>query len=59
MDTKNVKMVLVINPTAWTNDDFPEIGNDTPYQVILDQTKGADFAVVARETIIPAISRRS
>lgn len=32
-----------IQPTGWTNDDFPEIGNDTPYQVILDQTKQADF----------------
>jgi inosose dehydratase len=36
-------MTLGIQPTGWTNDDFPEIGNDTPYQVILDQTKEADF----------------
>jgi inosose dehydratase len=32
-------MIIGIQPTGWTNDDFPEIGNDTPYQVILDQTK--------------------
>jgi inosose dehydratase len=32
-----------IQPTGWTNDDFPEIGNDTPYQVILDQTKQTGF----------------
>ena len=25
------------------DDDFPEIGNDTPYQVILDQTKQAGY----------------
>lgn len=31
-------MVIGIQPTGWTNDDFPEIGNDIPYQVILDQT---------------------
>jgi inosose dehydratase len=37
--TRNSRMVIGIQPTGWTNDDFPEIGNDTPYQVILDQTK--------------------
>jgi inosose dehydratase len=36
-------MTLGIQPTGWTNDDFQEIGNDTPYQVILDQTKDAGF----------------
>jgi inosose dehydratase len=37
------RMTLGIQPTGWTNDDFQEIGNDFPYQVILDQTKEADF----------------
>jgi inosose dehydratase len=37
-------MILGIHPTCWTNDDFPEIGNNTPYQVILDQTVQAGFA---------------
>jgi inosose dehydratase len=37
-------MLLGIQPTGWTNDDFQEIGNDTPYQVILDQTAQAGFA---------------
>jgi inosose dehydratase len=37
-------MILGIHPTCWTNDDFQEIGNDTPYQVILDQTVQAGFA---------------
>lgn len=37
------QMILGIHPTCWTNDDFPEIGNDIPYQVILDQTKRAGF----------------
>ena len=36
-------MTFGIQPTGWTNDDFPEIGNDFPYQVILDQTKEAGF----------------
>jgi inosose dehydratase len=37
------RMMIGIQPTGWTNDDFPEIGNDIPYQVILDETKRADF----------------
>lgn len=37
-------MLLGIHPTAWTNDDFQEIGDDIPYQVILDQTVQAGFA---------------
>jgi inosose dehydratase len=37
-------MTIGIQPTGWTNDDFQEIGNYTPYQVILDQTKEAGFA---------------
>jgi inosose dehydratase len=36
-------MVIGIQPTGWTNDDFPEIGNDTPYQVILDQTQESGY----------------
>jgi inosose dehydratase len=36
-------MVIGIQPTGWTNDDLPEIGNDIPYQVILDQTKQAGY----------------
>jgi len=43
MNEKQTKMKLGIQPTCWTNDDFQEIGNDTPYQVILDQTKEAGF----------------
>src|SRR5271165_6983257 len=44
MNTSSVSMMtLGIQPTGWTNDDFQEIGNDTPYQVILDQTKEAGF----------------
>jgi inosose dehydratase len=36
-------MQLGIQPTGWTNDDFQEIGNDTPYQDILDETADAGF----------------
>lgn len=43
MSNSQTKMMLGIQPTGWTNDDFPEIGNNIPYQVILDQTKDAGF----------------
>lgn len=36
-------MSIGIQPTGWTNDDFPEIGNNTPYQTILDQTASTGF----------------
>jgi inosose dehydratase len=32
-----------IQPTGWTNDDFPEIGNDCPYQQILEETAQTGF----------------
>jgi inosose dehydratase len=41
--TSTLQMTFGIQPTGWTNDDFPEIGNDTPYQVILEQTAQAGF----------------
>ncbi len=44
MGNANVKMTIGIQPTGWTNDDFPEIGNATSYQVILDQTRQTGFA---------------
>jgi inosose dehydratase len=37
------KIKIGIQPTGWTNDDFPEIGDDTPYQLILDETVQAKF----------------
>jgi inosose dehydratase len=37
-------MLLGIQPTGWTNDDFQEIGNGTPYEQILDETAEAGFA---------------
>jgi inosose dehydratase len=43
MNTPSARMTLGIQPTGWTNDDFPEIGNDLPYQDILDQTARAGF----------------
>ncbi|HVT89406.1 MAG TPA: myo-inosose-2 dehydratase [Tepidisphaeraceae bacterium] len=35
---------LGIQPTCWTNDDFPELGDSTPYQQILDETASSGFA---------------
>lgn len=44
MSNELARIKLGIQPTGWTNDDFPEIGNDTPYQQILDETHSAGFA---------------
>jgi inosose dehydratase len=43
MNKEQKRMKLGIQPTCWTNDDFQEIGNDYPYQVILDQTQQVGF----------------
>ena len=43
METNTSKMMIGIQPTGWTNDDFPEIGDDIPYQVILDQMQQVGF----------------
>ena len=32
-----------IQPTGWTNDDFQEVGDSTPYQTILDETKSSGY----------------
>lgn len=32
-----------IQPTCWTNDDFQEIGDETPYQTILRETAAAGY----------------
>ena len=44
MANETTRMILGIQPTGWTNDDFQEIGNDTPYQQILDDTAEAGFS---------------
>lgn len=41
-DTKK-RMLLGIQPTGWSNDDFLGLGDDVPYQVILEQTRQAGF----------------
>jgi inosose dehydratase len=32
-----------IQPTGWTNDDFQEIGDEIPYETILDQTRDTGY----------------
>ena len=32
-----------INPITWTNDDFPELGGDTPLEVCLAETSQAGY----------------
>jgi len=51
-------MAIGIQPTGWTNDDFQEIGNDTPYQVILDQTKQTGYEGGVRGITIQRICPR-
>ena len=43
MSVHNSRMLIGIQPTGWTNDDFPEIGNEIPYQLILDQTQRTGY----------------
>src|SRR5690349_1142824 len=43
MSNEEKRMTFGIQPTGWTNDDFPELGNYYPYQVILDETEQAGF----------------
>ena len=35
---------LGINPIGWTNDDLPELGDDTPLEVCLDEARQAGYA---------------
>ena len=35
---------LGIAPIAWSNDDMPELGGDTPIEVCLDEAKKAGFS---------------
>lgn len=37
------KIKIGIQPTGWTNDDFQEIGDEIPYQTILDETAATGF----------------
>jgi sugar phosphate isomerase/epimerase len=39
----HAKVRVGIQPTGWTDDDFPEIGDHTPYQQTLDETRAAGF----------------
>jgi inosose dehydratase len=39
-----LKVRIGINPITWTNDDFPEMGGDTPLETCLSETKQAGYA---------------
>ena len=39
-----MKVRIGINPIAWTNDDVPELGGDTPLETCLRETKLAGYA---------------
>ena len=38
-----MKIKLGIAPIAWSNDDMPELGGDTPIEVCLEEAKKAGF----------------
>jgi inosose dehydratase len=39
-----VNVRIGINPITWTNDDFPELGGDTPLETCLAETREAGYA---------------
>ena len=39
-----MKARLGIAPIAWTNDDLPELGGDTPLEVCLSESREASFS---------------
>ena len=39
-----MKIKIGIAPIAWSNDDMPELGGDTPIEVCLDEAKKAGFS---------------
>ena len=39
-----MKIKIGIAPIAWSNDDMPELGGDTPIEVCLDESKKAGFS---------------
>jgi inosose dehydratase len=39
-----VKVRIGINPITWSNDDFPELGGDTPLETCLAETREAGYA---------------
>ena len=39
-----MKIKIGIAPIAWSNDDMPELGGDTPIEACLDEAKKAGFS---------------
>ena len=39
-----MKIKIGIAPIAWSNDDIPELGGDTPIEVCLDEAKKAGYS---------------
>ena len=39
-----MKIKIGIAPIAWSNDDMPELGGDTPIEICLDEAKKAGFS---------------
>ena len=46
-----MKARLGIAPIAWSNDDLPELGGDTPLEVCLSESREAGFPARDRRKV--------
>ena len=53
----NKKVKLGIAPIAWSNDDMPELGGDTPIETCLDEASSAGFKGIELGGKFPRNSR--
>jgi inosose dehydratase len=48
-----MKAKLGIAPIAWSNDDLPELGGDTPLDTCLSDSRDAGFSGVENRRQVP------
>ena len=51
-----MKINLGIAPIAWSNDDMPELGGDTPIEQCLEEAKMAGFSGIELAIVIAVLS---
>ena len=49
---------LGTNPIAWSNDDMPELGGETPLETCLAEASEAGFTGIEKGNKFPADPRR-
>ena len=50
---------LAIAPIAWTNDDLPELGGDTPLEICLTESRAAGYRGTETGGKFPKSDRKS